>query len=58
MTRMAPLRTKSMRRRRPRPLIHWQHLLGFCLGLLLPMAWVHHTNSQLSCDPTRFDACR
>lgn len=58
MTRLSPLHRRNLRRRRPRPIVHWQHLIGVCLVALPLAVWAHRVNSSLNCDPTTFEACR
>lgn len=39
MTRLTTRQRRNHRRRRPRPRIHWQHVLSFALVVFLTTTW-------------------
>lgn len=59
MTRPSMLQRRNLRRRRPRPVILWPHVLGFVLVVVPVLALVARTeHATAPCVPYSTEQCR
>ena len=59
MTRPSMLQRRNARRRRPRPVILWPHVLGFLLAVVPVLAMVARTqHAAAPCIPSSVTSCR